>query len=64
MWGLTPFSTLVTLLNSDDALRRLNGPAPIATSAGNPPQGNCDRVAFRNGKMIIPAGHYGLFMEK
>lgn len=27
-------------------------------------QGNCDRVAFHNGKMIIPAGHYGLFMEK
>jgi hypothetical protein len=27
-------------------------------------QGNCDRVAFHKGKMIIPAGHYGLFMEK
>jgi hypothetical protein len=27
-------------------------------------QGNCDRIAFHNGKMIIPAGHYGLFMEK
>ncbi len=26
--------------------------------------GNCDRVAFREGKMIIPAGHHGLFMEK
>jgi hypothetical protein len=26
--------------------------------------GNCDRVAFHKGKMIIPAGHYGLFMEK
>lgn len=27
-------------------------------------QGNCDRIAFHHGKMIIPAGHYGLFMEK
>ncbi len=27
-------------------------------------QGNCDRIAFYHGKMIIPAGHYGLFMEK
>jgi hypothetical protein len=27
-------------------------------------QGNCDRIAFHRGKMIIPAGHYGLFMEK
>lgn len=27
-------------------------------------QGNCDRVAFHHGKMIIPAGHDGLFMEK
>lgn len=27
-------------------------------------RGNCDRIAFHNGKMIIPAGHYGLFMEK
>jgi hypothetical protein len=27
-------------------------------------EGNCDRVAFHKGKMIIPAGHYGLFMEK
>ena len=27
-------------------------------------QGNCDRVVFHKGKMIIPAGHFGLFMEK
>lgn len=27
-------------------------------------QGNCDRIAFHRGKMIIPAGHYGLFVEK
>jgi len=27
-------------------------------------EGNCDRIAFHNGKMIIPAGHYGLLMEK
>ena len=27
-------------------------------------EGNCDRVVFHKGKMIIPAGHFGLFMEK
>ena len=27
-------------------------------------EGNCDRVVFYKGRMIIPAGHYGLFMEK
>ena len=27
-------------------------------------QGNCDRIAFHNGKMLIPAGHHGLFVEK
>ena len=27
-------------------------------------EGNCDRIAFHKGKMIIPAGHYGLFMER
>ena len=27
-------------------------------------EGNCGRVALHQGKMIIPAGHYGLFMEK
>jgi len=27
-------------------------------------KGNCGRVVFYKGKMIIPAGHYGLFMEK
>jgi len=27
-------------------------------------QGNCDRIAFHKGRMIIPAGHHGLFMEK
>ena len=27
-------------------------------------QGNCGRVAFLGGKMVIPAGHLGLFMEK
>jgi len=27
-------------------------------------EGNCDRVAFHDGKMVIPAGHYGVVVER
>ncbi len=27
-------------------------------------EGNCDRIAFHDGKMVIPAGWYGLCMER
>lgn len=39
-------------------------PTVVQERCYNLSEGNCDRVAFHQGKMIIPAGHYGLFMEK
>ncbi len=41
-----------------------NRPAVMAERCYDLSEGNCDRVVFHKGKMIIPAGHYGLFMER
>jgi hypothetical protein len=50
---------VVTVDLSDQA-----GPTVIEDRCYDLSKGNCDRIAFHKGKMIIPAGHYGLFMEK
>lgn len=39
-------------------------PAVVRDRCYDLSEGNCDRIAFHRGKMIIPAGHYGLVMEK
>lgn len=39
-------------------------PVVVADRCYDLSRGNCDRVVFHHGKMIIPAGHLGLFMEK
>ncbi len=39
-------------------------PVLVADRCYDLSQGNCDRIAFHHGKMIIPAGHYGLVVER
>lgn len=41
-----------------------NRPTVVKQRCYDLSEGNCDRVAFHKGKMIIPAGHFGLFVEK